>query len=344
MSNKLKDRLLGKTANLANKVAATPRQSISEQAPITMPGQLGAFRLEAQKYVEQIQSLTKALEEAQKEPFNTPSKIQELEKELEKLKGTQGKPLVLPINKLLPSELQTRKIDVTRISELAEHLAHNKLTTPVIVRPDPKNKECFEIIAGHHRVEAFKKLGRSEIDAIISPMDDDEAAKRIFFDNLMAPDLPDFEKYKGFAAIRKRTGQSYDALAKDAGISKSLVGHYFAFERLPNPAKEFLSKYPKTIGANTAQKIASLKTSDELILIALQKISIGELDQKKISTFLKVSKKEITHSDDDIQIGEDGFCTVKTRTGKIILSFKNPSEAKIWQERIVSFIKSGKTN
>jgi ParB family chromosome partitioning protein len=119
----------------------------------------------------------------------------------------------------------------------AEHLANNELTTPIVVRPSSTATGKFEIIAGHHRVEAFKQLGRTEIEATIRQMDDQEAQKRIFFDNLMAPDLPDFEKYKGFAALRKCTGQSYDALAKDAGISKALVGHYTSY----HPCKELIN-------------------------------------------------------------------------------------------------------
>lgn len=47
MSNKMKERLMARTANLAANVEAdaATRVPIAEQRPMTMPGQLGAFRL-----------------------------------------------------------------------------------------------------------------------------------------------------------------------------------------------------------------------------------------------------------------------------------------------------------
>lgn len=66
MSESLRQRLMAKTANLADRVEATKatRTPIAEQRPMAMPGQLGAFRLEAQRYQATIDELTAQLEEA----------------------------------------------------------------------------------------------------------------------------------------------------------------------------------------------------------------------------------------------------------------------------------------
>lgn len=344
MSNKLKDRLLGKTANLADKVASMPRQSIADQAPVTMPGQLGAFRLEAQKYLEQIQQLKIELEKARRE--NPPSNIEikKLQYELDEINKKIGKPLTLPIENLIPSPLQTRKLDLFRVKELAEHLSNNDLTTPIVVRPFNNEIDKFEIIAGHHRVEAFKHLRRIEIEAIIRPMSDEEALKRIFFDNLMAPDLPDFEKYKGFSAIRKRTGQSYSALAEDAGINKSTIGRYFAFERFPQAALEILDSHPEILGSNAAQDIASINPDEEKLISGLQKIISGELDQKRIIAFLKQDhphkeKSEKAKQEDIIKCGEHTVCTLQNKNNKTFtLTFHKGFDSHDWHKKLSSFI------
>lgn len=66
MSESLRRRLMEKTANLAEKVEAakSTRTPVSEQPFVTMPGQLGAFRLEARRYQDKIDDLTRQLEEA----------------------------------------------------------------------------------------------------------------------------------------------------------------------------------------------------------------------------------------------------------------------------------------
>lgn len=271
-----------------------------------------------------------------------------ISKELDKTKALLGKAVVLFIGNLLPSSLQTRKLDLARVEELKEHLEHSELTTPIIVRPSSLGQDKFEIIAGHHRVEAFKKLGRTEIEAIIRPMDDQEAQKRIFFDNLMAPDLPDFEKYKGFAAIRQSTGQSYDALAKDSGISKALVGHYFSFERLPKKALDILDQRPEVLGATAAQKIASLKADEDKVVLGLEKIIAGELDQTKIIAFLKNNgspKSVPQHVENVVKHGEQTICTLSTKSNKsITLTFGKNFNALDWHQRLVAFIEKESTS
>lgn len=305
------DRLLAKTANISAK-ETIHKSDLS--GPKTSPGRL----------------------------LDVQGKINAAEERVLALQEKIGKALVMPIDKLLASHLQTRKIDSKQVNELAEHLASNELTTPVIVRPSTVDTEKFEIIAGHHRVEAFKKLGRTEIEAIIRPMDDQEAQKRIFFDNLMAPDLPDFEKYKGFAAIRQSTGQSYDALAKDSGISKALVGHYFSFERLPKKALDILDQRPEVLGATAAQKIASLKADEDKVVLGLEKIIAGELDQTKIIAFLKNNgspKSVPQHVEHVIKQGEQTVCTLSTKSNKsITLTFGKNFNAHDWHQRLAAFI------
>ena len=305
------DRLLAKTANISVKENVL-KSDVSE--PKTSPGRLL-----------DVQGKIHAAEE----------RVLSLEKEL-------GEALTLPIDQLLGSSFQTRKLDLARVRELKEHLAFNKLATPISVRPSSLYPGKFEILSGHHRVEAFKELGRTEIEAIIQLMSDQEAQERIFYDNLFAPDLPDFEKYKGFSAIRQRTGQSYDALAKGAGISKALIGHYFSFERLPGKAIDILNQRPEILGATAAQKIASLKADENKIVLGLEKIIAGELDQKTIITFLKSdeSQKSVPqHVEHVIKQGEQTVCTLSTKNNKsITLTFEKGFNAQDWHQRLVAFI------
>ncbi len=313
------DKLLAKTANVS--VKETLPTIPNSDSPRTSPGRL----------------------------LDVQGKIHAAEEKVSELQDKLGHPLKISINKLAKSLLQTRKLDIKRVNELAEHLNQNELTTPIIVRPtiNDGDGDKFEIVAGHHRVEAFKQLGRTEIDAIIRPMSDEEAEKRIFFDNLMAPDLPDFEKYKGFAAIRKRTGQSYDALAKAAGISKTLVAYYFSFDKLPEKILSILSNHPEIIGANAAQKIAAIKTDENKLASAFQKLVAGELDQKSIISFLKNELNLTANSailEDVVKHGEQTICTLQNKNNKTFtLIFKKEFCSKEWHQKLLSFIEKEST-
>ncbi|MCC7005429.1 MAG: ParB/RepB/Spo0J family partition protein [Ottowia sp.] len=261
---------------------------------------------------------------------------------ISELRDRLGRALTLPLEILFDSPLQTRQLDKKRVEELMAHLLQNQLTTPIIVRPHADKAHCFEIIAGHHRVAAFRALGRAEIPAIVTQLDDVEAEKRIFFDNLMAPHIPDYEKYKGFAMLRNRTGQSHESLAKNAGISKTLVTFYFAYEKLPLTARALLDDYPDLIGANTAQKLVAAKVPEPLVLEVLKKIQRGELYQSGILAFLSQSNangpNRIFSLKETINKNEKSHCTLSTRNNRTTLTFPNSEEARLWHEKIRVFI------
>ena len=55
-------------------------------------------------------------------------------------------------------------LDPARVEELAEDIIDNGLTTPIQVRRD---KECYVLVEGLHRLEAARALGEPTIEALI---------------------------------------------------------------------------------------------------------------------------------------------------------------------------------
>jgi ParB family chromosome partitioning protein len=115
----------------------------------------------------------------------------------------------------------------------------------------------YELVAGRHRKAAFEQLQREEIAASVVVLSDDEAERLVFFDNLLAPALSDYEKYLGFAQRQKSKGLSYAELARESGWSKSQVARFFSFARLPAEAIELLKTRPAALGANGAEKLVA---------------------------------------------------------------------------------------
>lgn len=88
----------------------------------------------------------------------------------------QGKVLLLPVDKIVPSAHQARThFDEQEIARLALSIAQNGLLQPVSVRPG-KEKGEYELVAGERRLRACKLAGLAEIPAILAQRDESQSA------------------------------------------------------------------------------------------------------------------------------------------------------------------------
>src|SRR3972149_4220616 len=92
------------------------------------------------------------------------------------------------------------------VAALAASIAEVGLLQPICVRRVQKSRSgqmtaVFEIIAGLHRVKAFRRLGRTHIAAIISDVDDLMAELMLIDENLCRNQLSPAERA---AAVKRR--------------------------------------------------------------------------------------------------------------------------------------------
>ncbi|NML16734.1 ParB/RepB/Spo0J family partition protein [Azohydromonas caseinilytica] len=253
---------------------------------------------------------------------------QQLQTKVQELESRAGRPVVLPIDALQPSRFQTAGLDEARIENLRANLEHNALASPVVVRT--AGEGVYEIVAGHHRVEAFRRLNRQEIDAVIKDYADDEAMALVFFDNFLAPEIPDFHKYLGFEQIRRASGMSQEALAKKAGVSRSLVTQLFSFERLPASALELIAASPRAVGANLAQGLAQYAADQpERVTEAIRLVIEKKLDQSKaVAMFREGTPKPRATPATPVVIrsGRKTFCDVLASGNRVVVRFKSAED------------------
>jgi ParB family transcriptional regulator, chromosome partitioning protein len=317
MANKLAERLLNKTSGVAKAVADNPGKPIADQAPVTMPGQLGAFRLEAQKYQDRIKKLEADLLEAQ----------------------TNGASAELPLEQLFEVAGRRRKLTAQQYNELKQNLRNNPLVTPITVRVRPEGG--YEVISGSNRVAIFRELGRAQIPARVLDSDDTQAEINAFFANLLQADLPDYEKYLGFKKIMEVQGNlTHAEIAERAGVSRSFVSQLMAFDDLPEAALAILAESPATIGANAAQDLAALakKGRAQQVVEAVTKVAAGELDQGKAVKFAAVDvvQKVVTTKPQPVRIklGKATFCSLQRADKVLRIQFESAAQAEAVQEAI----------
>jgi ParB family chromosome partitioning protein len=253
---------------------------------------------------------------------------QQLQSKVQELESRAGRPVVLRLDSLRPSRFQTAGIDEARVESLRANLENNSQATPIVVRT--VGEGIHEIIAGHHRAEAFKRLDREEIDAVVKDYADDEAMALVFFDNFLAPEIPDFHKYLGFDQIRRASGLSQEALAKKAGVSRSLVTQLFSFERLPAEALELIASSPRSVGANLAQGLAHYAAEQpERVTQAIRLVIEKKLDQSKAVAMLReeAHKPRATPATPVvIRSGRKTFCDVLASGNRVVVRFKSSED------------------
>lgn len=164
----------------------------------------------------------------------------------------------IPVSAIISSPYQVRHVDDNAIEELAQSIVDtNGLITPIVVRQLANGQ--YELVAGHTRYEAIKRLGRTSIPATVKQLSDSDAAKALAADNLTRKDLSDFEIFKqisileanGFVKSNSETGRLLGRVRQD-------IIRYKSYAKLPAEIIDLLEKDRTLIGANCAQQLVDL--------------------------------------------------------------------------------------
>lgn len=141
---------------------------------------------------------------------------------------------ILPMDQLKEKANHPFQVkDDEKLAALAENIREDGLHQPIIVRPMADG--FYEILAGHRRTKACRKIGRTKIEAIIVEVDDERANRIMIATNFQQRDshLPSeiAKSYKiRYDDLKKHTGDAEDKIDKrmeaEFSTSKSKVYMY----------------------------------------------------------------------------------------------------------------------
>lgn len=250
------------------------------------------------------------------------TQFQQVTEENERLKAQAGVATELSLELIDDSPHQKRTITQLQVQELADNLANNPLSTPVVVRR--KSDGRYELISGHRRVRAFRFLGRTTIPAVIREFEDELAHKALVFDNLLPPELPDFDKYLTLKSLQDRFKWSYASLSEETGLSKPLIGFLFAFGKLPSPALEELKRDPSALGATAAALLAKYAQEQAgLVTSLVQRLVNGEIKQSDLKGLLSAGEKR------NVPVAQfPGGIAMRCKPKEVRLKFETPLDKK----------------
>ena len=249
--------------------------------------------------------------------------------------STDGKPFLVPLSLISDSPYQTSPISEDKVSELVDNLSRNPLSSPVVLRRGRQGR--LELIAGRHRIEAYKRLGRQEIEATLRDLTDDDAEKLVFYDNLFAPSMTDFQKYLGFSQRKARLGLTQEQLAEESGVSRVVVTKLLSFDGLPESVFAALKENPRTIGANAAAEFVALaRKSPDLAIQAIYAIALGDMTQKAAIAWLKAGGPRTetprpAATKALIKSGRQKYAELVQRENRLVITL-NTQDADLYQE------------
>jgi len=163
------------------------------------------------------------------------------------------------------------------LSSLMSSISRKGLIQPIIIRPIEIG---FEIVCGHRRYEACKKLRLKAIPCIIEHINDRTAFERSLIENIERQDLDPVDEAHAFKLYVQELGWGgISELARTISKSEEYVSHRILLLELPS---EILTKVSAgTISVSQARELVWMKNPElqkELSgLIISQKLSVKDL-------------------------------------------------------------------
>ena len=183
------------------------------------------------------------------------------------------------------------KRDENYIADLAENIRADGLNELPSVRPKAGGR--FELLTGSNRTAALRLLGWKESDFEIRNINDNEAARLVFFDNYFHKPLEDYEKFRGFATLisigeARGAAPSLRSLAKEAGMSFSQMARLFTFAKLPDQARTVLDEHPSILQANAAESLIRYcdAVNQHLVVEAIEQLRDGKLTRGRAASWI----------------------------------------------------------
>lgn len=180
-------------------------------------------------------------------------------------------------------EAQARKLDRSRVREIAKSIKSEGLQNPPLVQKSGKKE--YLLISGHHRFSALKLLGAKKARFLVLTRDTsydlDDAKAASVVENIHRTDMKTRELAQACIFLAERVGKA--EAARKLGMSMVTFRKYHGFAGVPERIKELV---PKTISRDEATKLYGAVTKvDKAIKIAH---NISKLDPPSRRLYLRV--------------------------------------------------------
>lgn len=158
-----------------------------------------------------------------------------------------------------PKAMIRMEIDKDYIAELAQSISEVGLLQPVLVAIDG---EKYEMVAGHCRYLAHKRLGLSKIKAIVCVMTAEEVAVARATENLTRADLTPVEEAATYKNLIDVLGFTIEKVALKMGKTPGTIKRRMDLLKMPAMLQKAVHK--KQISMTVAEELWSIRNETSL--------------------------------------------------------------------------------
>lgn len=179
-----------------------------------------------------------------------------------------------------------RSFNEEDLADLANSIAEKGIIQPLIVRPDPTRRGCFQIVAGERRWRAAQRAKVDRVPVLVRELDDLEVLEIAIIENVQRADLNPVDEARGYQMLMDKFGHTQEKLSDALGKSRSYLANAMRLLNLPIPVLEMLEDGRLSVGHARA-----MITADDPVELARQTVAMG-LSVRQVEALAKAPKVE----------------------------------------------------
>jgi ParB family chromosome partitioning protein len=191
--------------------------------------------------------------------------------------GAAGTLRQLSTARIAPNPFQPRReFAPEQLAELEESIRQNGLLQPVVVRAatraTPEGAD-WELVAGERRWRAVRRLGWTEVPAVVKELDDRAMLILAIVENVQRAELSPLEEAQGYRQLIDEFGFTQAEVAESVGRERSTVANLLRLLQLPASVQRLVSEGDLSMGH--ARAILGLEDEREMADLAREAADRG---------------------------------------------------------------------
>lgn len=240
----------------------------------------------------------------------------------------------LSIEKIVSGEYQPRQsMDQGALQELADSIKEQGLLSPIIVRPQDKDR--YEIVAGERRFVAAGLAGLTEVPVIIRQLDDKKTLALALIENLQREGLNPIDEALGIDRLVKEFDYTHEQAAQAIGRSRAATTNALRLLNLAEEVQQMLRVGEIDMGH--ARALLTLMPVDQVQVakeVAAKGLNVRQTEAlvRRLAEEKPIKPQVVIKTRDDLRLEEALADTLgakvslsanKKGKGKIIIEFAN---------------------
>lgn len=136
--------------------------------------------------------------------------------------------------------------DHASLDELTRSIQKQGLLLPIKVRPAQGGG--YEIVDGHRRVEACRRAGLEEVEAVVEGLDNDTSYIQALVVNEVREDLSLMDRARSYRRLHDELGLEWEEIAASLGKSVRRIEEVVALLDEPKELTRYLEMAPASRG------------------------------------------------------------------------------------------------